>query len=101
MTVIRELNRSMHGGYYIKLFKAITSDQIQTLQVALMNAFSLPQIAFRWWVEVSLSAPQQTYHLGPFKSQAEAKHSRGAHVNALLHQETRDIIALIKQRKIT
>jgi len=63
-----------------------------------MKAFSLPQIALPWWVEVSLSAPQQTYHLGPFKSRSEAKLSRGAHVDTLFHQETRDIVALIKQR---
>jgi hypothetical protein len=62
-----------------------------------MNAFSPPQIALPWWVEVSLSAPQQIYHLGPFKSRAEAKLSRGAHVEGLLHQATRDIVALIKQ----
>lgn len=63
-----------------------------------MNAFSLPQIALRWWVEVSLSAPQQTYDLGPFDSRAEAKLSRGTHVEGLLHEATRDIIAIIKQR---
>jgi Domain of unknown function (DUF1816) len=62
-----------------------------------MNAFSLLQTTVRWWVEISLSAPQQTYHLGPFKSREEAKLSRGAHVDALYHQETRDIVALIKQ----
>jgi hypothetical protein len=62
-----------------------------------MNAFSLPQITLPWWVEVSLSAPQQTYHLGPFKSQSEARLSRSAHVDSLFHQKTRDIVALIKQ----
>ena len=62
-----------------------------------MNAFSLPQSTVCWWVEVSLSAPQQTYRLGPFGSRAEARLSRGAHVDALFHQETRDIVALIKQ----
>ncbi|PSB32790.1 DUF1816 domain-containing protein [Stenomitos frigidus] len=63
-----------------------------------MNAFSLLQTTVCWWVEVSLSAPQHTYHLGPFKSREEAKRSRGAHVDTLFHQETRDIVALIKQR---
>lgn len=63
-----------------------------------MNTFSSSQTALPWWVEVYMSVSQQTYHLGPFKSQVEAKLSRGAHVEALLHQETRDIVALIKQR---
>jgi hypothetical protein len=63
-----------------------------------MNAFSLLQTTVCWWVEVSLPAPQHTYHLGSFKSQAEAECSRGAHVDALFHQETGDIVALIKQR---
>ncbi|HEY9618805.1 MAG TPA: DUF1816 domain-containing protein [Crinalium sp.] len=62
-----------------------------------MNVFKLPQVTLPWWVEVSLSAPQQTYHIGPFESRAEAKLSRGAHVEELLHQATTDIIALIKQ----
>jgi len=63
-----------------------------------VNSFSTLQSALAWWVEVSLSAPQQTYHLGPFKSREEAKLSRGAHVEALYHQEKRDIVSLIKQR---
>jgi hypothetical protein len=62
-----------------------------------MNVFKLPQITLPWWVEVSLSAPQQTYYLGPFESRAEAKLSRSAHVEGLLHQATTDIVALIKQ----
>lgn len=61
-----------------------------------MNALSPPQI-LPWWVEVYTSVSQQTYHLGPFKSRAEAKLSRGTHVEGLLKQETRDITALIKQ----
>lgn len=63
-----------------------------------MNPFSTLQSTLAWWVEVSLSAPQKTYHLGPFKSREEAKLSRGAHVDALYHQKTRDIVALMKQR---
>jgi hypothetical protein len=61
-----------------------------------MNTFSLSQTTSAWWVEVSLSIPQQTYHLGPFNSREEAKLSRGTHVKDLLHQTTRDIVASIK-----
>ncbi|MBC7971086.1 MAG: DUF1816 domain-containing protein [Verrucomicrobia bacterium] len=61
-----------------------------------MNSLATLQSALDWWVEVSLSAPQKTYHLGPFKSREEAKLSRGTHVDALYHQKTRDIVALIK-----
>ena len=63
-----------------------------------MHSFSPPQITLAWWVEVYTSMPQQRYVLGPFKSREEAKISRGAHVDALYHQETRDVVALIKQR---
>ena len=62
-----------------------------------MNSFSPHQPTLPWWVEVYIAVSQQMYHLGPFKSRAEAKLSRGAHVNDLLQQETRDIVALIKQ----
>jgi hypothetical protein len=62
-----------------------------------MNSFPLCQPTVSWWVEINTSVPQQTYHLGPFNSQEEAKLSRGAHVEALYHQEARDIVALIKQ----
>ncbi len=60
-----------------------------------MNTLSPPQTILPWWVEVFTSVSQQTYHLGPFKSRAEAKLFRGTHVEVLLQQETRDIIALI------
>jgi hypothetical protein len=63
-----------------------------------MNTFSLHQATLPWWVEVYMSVSQQTYQLGPFKSQQEAKRSRGAHVEVLLKKETRDIIASIKQQ---
>lgn len=63
-----------------------------------MHSFLLNQTILPWWVEVYTSVSQQTYQLGPFKSRAEAKRSRGAHVEALLHQETRDIVASIKQQ---
>jgi hypothetical protein len=69
-----------------------------TLQVSLMNSFSPHQPTVSWWVEVNTSAPQQTYHVGPFNTQEEAKLSRGAHVDALYHKDARDIVALIKQR---
>ncbi len=62
-----------------------------------MNAFSRHQTTLPWWVEVYTSVSQQTYHLGLFNSREEAKLSRGAHVEVLLRQETRDIVALIKQ----
>ena len=62
-----------------------------------MHSFLLNQTTSPWWVEVYMSVSQQTYQLGPFKSREEAKLSRGAHVEGLLHQETRDIVALIKQ----
>ncbi|HEY9629544.1 MAG TPA: DUF1816 domain-containing protein [Coleofasciculaceae cyanobacterium] len=63
-----------------------------------MNALSPHQTALSWWVEVSTAVPQQTYQFGPFKSREEAKTSRSAHVEALNHKETRDIVALVKQR---
>jgi len=63
-----------------------------------MHSFLLNQTTSPWWVEVYTSVSQQTYQLGPFQSQAEAKRSRGAHVEALLQQETRDIVASIKQQ---
>jgi hypothetical protein len=63
-----------------------------------MDLFSLNQTTLPWWVEVSTSVPQQTYHLGPFNSLEEAKVSRGAHVEVLHHMGTRDIVALVKQR---
>ena len=63
-----------------------------------MNSFSLHQPTSSWWVEVNTSVPQETYHLGSFNSQEEAKLSRGAHVEDLYHKEARDIVALLKQR---
>lgn len=63
-----------------------------------MNSSPLNQTTPSWWVEVSASVPQQTYDLGPFNSEEEAKMSRGEHVEALYDQEAGDIIALIKQR---
>lgn len=62
-----------------------------------MNSLSPQQSGLSWWVEVSTFVSQQTYHLGPFSSREEAKLTRSAHVEALLHKETRDIVALIKQ----
>ncbi len=62
-----------------------------------MNTLSRHQTTSPWWVEVYTSTSRQTYHLGPFKSQAEAKLSRSAHVESLLHQATRDVVALVKQ----
>ncbi|MBW4657976.1 MAG: DUF1816 domain-containing protein [Drouetiella hepatica Uher 2000/2452] len=62
-----------------------------------MNTLSPDQTALSWWVEVFISAPQQTYQFGPFKSREEAKISRSAHVAALDHKKMRDIVALIKQ----
>jgi hypothetical protein len=63
-----------------------------------MKSFSLVESPLSWWVEICTSAPQQSYHLGPFNSQEEARISRGAHVESLYHTEMRDIVALIKQR---
>jgi len=63
-----------------------------------MNSFSTLKSTLSWWVEVCTAVPQQNYCLGPFKSREEAKLSRGAHVDTLYHQQTRDIVALIKQR---
>lgn len=63
-----------------------------------MNPFSSPQTTLPWWVEVYTSVSQQTYQLGPFESREEAKRSRCVHVEALLQQETRDIVASIKQQ---
>ena len=63
-----------------------------------MNSSSLHQTTLAWWVEVCTSVPQQTYRLGPFNSQEEAKISRGAHVEALYRQEARDIVAVTKRR---
>ncbi|MCY7393559.1 MAG: DUF1816 domain-containing protein [Leptolyngbyaceae cyanobacterium CAN_BIN12] len=63
-----------------------------------MNSLSLHQPKSSWWVEVYTSIPQETYHLGPFNSQEEAKISRGAHVEVLYYKDARDIVALIKQR---
>ena len=63
-----------------------------------MKTLSPHQTAFSWWVEVSIAVPQQTYRFGPFRSREEAKISRSAHVEALNHQEARDIVALVKQR---
>ena len=62
-----------------------------------MNSFSLEQTTLSWWVTVSTSVPQQSYHLGPFNSREEAKISRNAHVKDL-DKKTGDIVALIKQR---
>ncbi len=63
-----------------------------------MPLLSQSSNASAWWVEIYTSAPQQTYYLGPFNSREEAKVSRSAHVDSLYHQETRDIVALVKQR---
>ena len=62
-----------------------------------MNSLPLDQATLPWWVEVYTSASQQTHQLGPFKSHEEAKIARTAHVEALDHEEARDIVALIKQ----
>jgi Domain of unknown function (DUF1816) len=64
-----------------------------------MSLSSLYQPAPSWWVEVYISVPQQTYHLGPFNSREEARISRSAHVGALDHKVIRDITALVKQRQ--
>ncbi len=68
-----------------------------------MNSLSPDQKPLSWWVEVYTSnGPQPhnlgpfTYNLGPFNSREKAKISRGAHVEALCHQNVRDIVALIK-----
>ncbi len=63
-----------------------------------MKSLSQPSTLVAWWVEVYTSAPPKTYCVGPFNSRAEAKISRGAHVEALYHSDARDIVALIKQR---
>lgn len=62
-----------------------------------MNVLSPHQPTVFWWVEIYTSAPQQTYHLGPFNSKEEAKTSRGTHIEALYHKKTSDIVALIKK----
>lgn len=62
-----------------------------------MNSLSTLQTKIAWWVEINISAPQKTYHLGPFASREEAKSSRGAHVESL-YKKGSDIVALIKQR---
>ncbi len=62
-----------------------------------MNSFSPLQSTLPWWIEIHISVPQQTYHLGPFNSREEAKIFRGTHVKALCHKEASDIIAMIKQ----
>ena len=85
--------------YNNSLAEAIAFNQVATLQVALMKTLSTPQTTLAWWVEVSASVSQQINHLGPFESRAEAKLSRGAHVEGLLQRETRDIVALIKQHE--
>jgi Domain of unknown function (DUF1816) len=64
----------------------------------MMKSLSPQQSTLAWWVEVHTSFPPQTYQFGPFTSREEAMISRGAQVEALHHKETRDIVALIKQR---
>lgn len=90
-----------HSLYQTRVFlrrsPRINFNKFNKLQVALMNTSSRHQTTSPWWVEVYMSASRQTYHLGPFQSQAEAKLSRSAHVEGLLQQATRDIVALIKQ----
>jgi hypothetical protein len=63
-----------------------------------MNSLSPYQPELSWWVEVYTSFPQKIYYLGLFHSREEAKISRGTHVEALYHNDARDMIALIKQR---
>lgn len=63
-----------------------------------MKLLSPPSLALAWWVEIYTSKPQEVYYLGPFSSRAEAKISRGAHVETLHRGGTRDIIASVKQR---
>lgn len=51
-----------------------------------------------WWIEVHTYFPKKTYKIGPFKSQEEARISRGNHVNSLYQEKKQSVIALIKQK---